>query len=119
MFLQSDSEKKRREKLEALLKVQQENNGLIEPKKDLAIVPGMFLPANVANPRTSTETDTEQCGESVSTPEVDSGHSMNKTTTSKHRNPDPRRKNYNNRFHSSRRPQHAAPSRKQWIKKDL
>lgn len=120
LFLQSDSEKNRREKFEALLKLQQENNGLIEPKKDLAIVPGMFLPANVANPSTSTETEIEQCGEGASSAEgeLDSGHSVNKTTTRNHRNPDPRRKS--NRFHSSKRPQHAAaPSRKQWIKKDL
>ncbi|KZV49065.1 hypothetical protein F511_11016 [Dorcoceras hygrometricum] len=43
-FLQSDSEKLRRQKYEAVLKLQQENSGLIEPKSIEVLLPGMFLP---------------------------------------------------------------------------
>ncbi|XP_071717127.1 uncharacterized protein [Rutidosis leptorrhynchoides] len=44
MLLHSNSENKRREKFEAILKLQQENNGLIEPKKTEVLMPGVFLP---------------------------------------------------------------------------
>lgn len=43
-LLSSDEEKRRREKFDALLRLQREHSGLIEPKKDLVVPPGMFLP---------------------------------------------------------------------------
>ncbi|CAA6669801.1 unnamed protein product [Spirodela intermedia] len=43
-LLCSDEENRRREKFEALLRLQREHSGLIEPKKDLIVAPGMFLP---------------------------------------------------------------------------
>jgi len=115
VFLQSDTENNRREKFEALLKLQQENNGLIEPRKNLAIQPGMFLPEHIAKPSTSTDTDEEQCenGASDAILEVNSGHPNKATTSKQHRNPESRRKN---RFHSSRGPPRAPP---RWIRKGL
>ncbi|KAL8210312.1 hypothetical protein R6Q57_007044 [Mikania cordata] len=43
-LVHSDAENMRRQKFEAILKLQQENNGLIEPKKTQVLMPGMFLP---------------------------------------------------------------------------
>ncbi|XP_062175635.1 uncharacterized protein LOC133880667 [Alnus glutinosa] len=48
-LLESDSENVRRQKFEAILRLQQESNGLIEPKKNLVVVPGMFLPQTAAS----------------------------------------------------------------------
>ncbi|CAM8937975.1 unnamed protein product [Rhodiola kirilowii] len=43
-ILQLESERARRQKFEAILKKQEENSGLIEPPKDLVVLPGMYLP---------------------------------------------------------------------------
>ncbi|KAJ3681800.1 hypothetical protein LUZ60_014373 [Juncus effusus] len=55
-LLESESEANRRKKFEELLKLQEGKNGLIEPKKDLVILPGMYisLPTNITN---NTEED--------------------------------------------------------------
>ncbi|XP_044481325.1 uncharacterized protein LOC123207902 isoform X2 [Mangifera indica] len=60
-LLQSDSENMRKQKFEAIQKLQQERNGLIEPKKELVVLPGMFLsqPAPSYTATTTKET-TEQ-----------------------------------------------------------
>ncbi|XP_051130485.1 uncharacterized protein LOC127250981 [Andrographis paniculata] len=52
--LQSDSEKIRKQKFDAILKLQQENNGLIEPKKEEVLQPGMFLPQPITVPSTQS-----------------------------------------------------------------
>lgn len=116
--LQSESENNRREKFEALLKLQQENNGLIEPRKNLAILPGMFLPENVTKPSTSKETENEQCVGDASGAKIEakSGHSLNKASTSRHNHRDSRRKN---KYQSSKKPLHAPPNRQQWVKREL
>ncbi|KAL3815003.1 hypothetical protein ACJIZ3_016271 [Penstemon smallii] len=54
-ILESDSEKNRRQKFDAILKLQQENSGLIESKKSEVLLPGMFLPQPVALPSTDTD----------------------------------------------------------------
>ncbi|KAL1190894.1 hypothetical protein V5N11_025638 [Cardamine amara subsp. amara] len=43
-LLQSDSENVRRERFEAILKTQEEKGGLVQPKKNISVVPGMYLP---------------------------------------------------------------------------
>ncbi|XP_078437948.1 RWD domain-containing protein isoform X2 [Wolffia australiana] len=43
-LINSEAEIRRRENFDGLLRIQQMNDGLIEPKKDLIVVPGMFLP---------------------------------------------------------------------------
>ncbi|XP_028769144.1 E3 ubiquitin-protein ligase RNF25 isoform X2 [Neltuma alba] len=60
-ILHCEHEISRREKFEAILKIQEENSGIIEPKRDIAVLPGMFLPRQVANPgHEYTEESTEQ-----------------------------------------------------------
>lgn len=46
-ILHSDSEIIRKQKFEAILKIQQEKSGLIEPKKNEVLLPGMYLPRPV------------------------------------------------------------------------
>lgn len=124
VILQSDEESLRREKFEALLKLQQENNGLIEPRKNLAILPGMFLPENISVPTSSAETigipttsaETISVQRGDPNQQKDSTKSSIKSGTSKHNNSYRRR---NNRFHSSKGPASAPHNRKQWIKKDM
>nr|XP_010919738.1 E3 ubiquitin-protein ligase RNF25 isoform X2 [Elaeis guineensis] len=115
LFLQSELENKRRQKFEALLKLQQENNGLIEPTKNLQILPGMFLPELLSLPPTSVDTRGEPCGVTAQHSTLDSNTSMNKATTSKQKNTSMRRKNS---LHNSRKQKNAQPARKQWIKKE-
>ncbi|CAN1188607.1 E3 ubiquitin-protein ligase RNF25 [Linum perenne] len=62
-----ESEHIRREKFEAILKLQEEKHGLIEPKKSIAVLPGMFLPqpapAPAPTPAVSTETNSGESSE--------------------------------------------------------
>ncbi|KAL3738964.1 hypothetical protein ACJRO7_020366 [Eucalyptus globulus] len=48
-LLQSDSENSRKQRFETITKVQQENNGLIEPKKDLVVLPGMYITPTITS----------------------------------------------------------------------
>lgn len=116
-FLESESEKNRRQKFESLLKLQQENSGLIEPRKEIVVLPGMYLPAPVVPESTAIDAADEQQLDSASTPSEapDFNISSNKATTSKHRDMNTRRKN---RYHSSRRQQNVYSNRRQWIKKE-
>ncbi|XP_076936974.1 uncharacterized protein LOC143604350 [Bidens hawaiensis] len=88
-LLNTDSENIRRKKFEAILKVQQENNGLIEPKKSEVLMPGMFLPRPLAvTSATSAKevTDSEQAAES----KTNSG--VSKLSSSNRRGSRPRNK---------------------------
>ncbi|KAJ0483550.1 putative transcription factor C2H2 family [Helianthus annuus] len=58
-LLHSDSENTRRQKFEVILKLQQENNGLIEPKKTEVLMPGMFLPRPAPTTSTAATSDKE------------------------------------------------------------
>ena len=49
-ILQSEDEIIRKQRFKAILSLQKENNGLIEPKKDIVILPGMYLQQPVAVP---------------------------------------------------------------------
>ncbi|OAY78457.1 E3 ubiquitin-protein ligase RNF25 [Ananas comosus] len=117
-LLQSESENHRRQQFEALIKLQQERNGLIEPKKDLLILPGMFLPATSVPPTTSTEvgcseqSDVNSCS---STMETDSNSSQIKATTNNRTNLSSRRRH---KGHGSRKQQHAHSVKRQWIRKE-
>ncbi|KAJ0111300.1 hypothetical protein Patl1_00110 [Pistacia atlantica] len=59
-LLQSDLENMRRQKFEAILKLQEERSGLIEPKRELVVLPGMFLSQPAALPSPTTKETTEQ-----------------------------------------------------------
>ncbi|KAG6489758.1 uncharacterized protein LOC122005937 isoform X1 [Zingiber officinale] len=59
LLLHSESENNRRRHFETLLKLQSDKNGLIQPKKDLAILPGMYLPEVAMVPITSAASSAE------------------------------------------------------------
>lgn len=108
--LHSESEKTRRQKFEAILKLQQESSGLIEPKKDEVLLPGMFLPQSVPSP--STESDMISSESQSKDPVVKShknpGSSFNGTGSRKNKNP-------NMRKHRS---QNSGKQVRHWIRKD-
>lgn len=60
-FLHCDSENIRRQKFKVISKMQEEINGLIKPRKDLVVLPGMFLPQSITSSASaSTAGTTEQ-----------------------------------------------------------
>ena len=110
-LLDSDSEVTRRLRFEAVLKLQEENSGLIEPKKSDVIVPGMFLRRPIAPPSVLSNkepTSEQQQRDPINFSETSSSSSPNRTSTSDHRNIGMRR----HRARNSRKPV------KQWVKKD-
>ncbi|XP_043721117.1 E3 ubiquitin-protein ligase RNF25 isoform X2 [Telopea speciosissima] len=121
-LLHSDVENIRRQKFEAVLKVQQENSGLNEPKKDKVLLPGMFLSLTIAQSMTSTEHPIEQqskdasCTATMKTnssgssnkPKTNSSESSNRPSTSEHKKLGMRRY----------RAQNPKKQLKQWVKKD-
>ncbi|GER43214.1 RWD domain-containing family protein [Striga asiatica] len=110
-ILHSDSEKLRRQKFEAVLRLQQENHGLIEPKKNEVLLPGVFLPQPVATPPTESDTVSSEPRKNGPTAKTDAnpGSSFNR--------PGPRRhSNYSNtRKH---RPQNSGKQARNWTSKE-
>ncbi|KAK1418797.1 hypothetical protein QVD17_27944 [Tagetes erecta] len=93
--LHSDLENTRRKKFEAILKLQQENNGLIEPKKTEVLMPGMFLPRPTTTTTTTDKevTNNEQATESKSNGDVSKASSSNRRSSgprSRYRGKNPR-----------------------------
>lgn len=110
-LLHSDSELTRRLKFEAVLKLQEENSGLIEPKKNGVIVPGMFLQRPIAPPSALSAkgpTSEQQQRDPIIFSETSSSGSSSRASTSEQRNLGMRR----HRVRNSRKPV------KQWVKKD-
>ncbi|XP_042490120.1 E3 ubiquitin-protein ligase RNF25 isoform X2 [Macadamia integrifolia] len=110
-LLHSDVENNRRQKFEALLKLQQVKNGLNEPKRDKVLLPGMFLRETTTESITSTEGPIEQQSKDAShttTPKTNSSGSSNKPSTSEHKNLGTRKY----------RVQNPKKQLKQWVKKD-
>ncbi|KAG8391512.1 hypothetical protein BUALT_Bualt01G0195400 [Buddleja alternifolia] len=109
-ILQSDSEKIRRQKFEAVLKLQQENSGLIEPKRNEVLLPGMFLPQAVTAP--SSESDMTSSGTQNNDPsdksETNSSSSVNRPGSRKQSNSNMRR----------HRPQNSRNQVRHWVRKD-
>ncbi|PSS35806.1 E3 ubiquitin-protein like [Actinidia chinensis var. chinensis] len=104
-LLQSESEKSRRQKFEAILKLQQESSGLIEPKRNEVLLPGMFLPRSIPEPMT---VPTEQEHTDRSIPLVtNSTSSSNRPSTSERRSLGTRNRGRNSRKQVQ-----------QWIKKE-
>lgn len=106
-LLHSEAEQIRRKRIEALLNLQQECNGLIEPKKDLAIQPGMYVTLPPSSPDAAEE---ENADPSEDTPTSTSGTEQrsqaNNTSGNKPKNPGYRRRN---RANASRRQPHSQP----------
>lgn len=111
-ILSSDSEKLRREKFDAILKLQQEKGGLIEIKKHEVLRPGIYLPQPAALPSTaSTEEAKEQQDK-----EMAASGSTNLPSTSRARNSSTKKHQGNNS-----RKQVTQSSKKQvtqWVKKE-
>lgn len=112
-------ENNRRQKYAAILKLQEENRGLIERRGNDVLLPGVFLPEPVTVLVASTKivTDEQQDEGSACNPpsEPDLTSSSSKPSTSKHNNVSMRKKN---RGHHPRKQINAQSSRKQWIKKE-
>ncbi|CAA2966736.1 E3 ubiquitin- ligase RNF25 [Olea europaea subsp. europaea] len=98
-FLEPESEKIRKEKFEAVLKRQQENSGLIEPKRNEVLLPGMYLPRPVTSPSTESEPENK---------DPTATNSDNRPSSSK-------RSNSRARKH---RTQHSRKHDRQWIRKE-
>ncbi|XP_015697950.1 E3 ubiquitin-protein ligase RNF25 [Oryza brachyantha] len=118
-LLHSESEKNRREKFASLFNLQQQRNGLIEPKKDLSIQPGMYIPRPPSMPTAAEEaTIDDSCKDTTtSTSEVEPHSQTNSTgSTTKHNSNSGHRRRH--RSHASRRqPPHGQPVRQQWQRK--
>ncbi|QCE04876.1 E3 ubiquitin-protein ligase [Vigna unguiculata] len=120
-LLQSENEIIRRHKFEAILNLQKENSGLIEPKKDIVILPGMYLPQPVAMPSsTSTKESDEQTQNEppavVSAKHV--GGTSNGPSSSRQRNFGPRRQKARSDNHSSSTVRNPRKPVQQWVRRD-
>ncbi|KAJ4955917.1 hypothetical protein NE237_012700 [Protea cynaroides] len=122
-LLQSDVENIRRQKFETVLKLQQENNGLIAPKRDKVLLPGMFLPESTTRSMTSVKDPIEQQSKDPTcsaTPKTNSsGSSPNPKTNSSGSSPTPSTSEHKNLGMRKYRSQNPRKQLKQWIKKDL
>lgn len=109
-FLHSESEIIRRQKFDTILKIQHENNGLIEPKKNEVLLPGMFLPPQpVALPSTESQGNSNESEnkDSVVKSDTNPGSSFDR-----HR---PRKPNHS---HRKQRTQNSSKQTRHWIRRD-
>ncbi|CAO2146966.1 unnamed protein product, partial [Urochloa humidicola] len=115
-LLHSEAEQIRRRRIESLVNLQQERNGLIEPKKDLAIQPGMYvtLPPSTPDPAAEENTDPSE-DTTTSTSGTEQRIQANNTSNNKPKNPGYRRRN---RANASRRQPNSQPGRQQWQRKE-
>lgn len=123
-ILQSEHEIIRRQKFEAILSLQKENSGLIEPKKDIVILPGMYLPQQVvvsSSPSTEESNDTEQ-QQRDPPPAVGSGKHGNGTSngpsSSRNRNFGARRQRGRSDNHPSSTERQPRKPVQQWVRRD-
>ncbi|XVE76846.1 hypothetical protein DITRI_Ditri13aG0012900 [Diplodiscus trichospermus] len=110
-LLHSDLENIRRQKFEAILKLQQENSGLIGSKTENVILPGIDPQSTVTLPNhASTEETTEQpqTDPAAKAEETNSSSSSTRPSTSKHRNSGMRKP----------RAQNSRKQVRQWVRKD-
>lgn len=110
--LQSDSEKIRKQKFEAISKLQQENNGLIEIKRHEVLVPGMFLPRPAASASTLPEKETNKKQSELPTANSkgSSNNVSSRPSSSRHR------KSYSR--NNPQRVQKSGHSERQWVRKE-
>ncbi|XP_062198343.1 uncharacterized protein LOC133901062, partial [Phragmites australis] len=85
-LLHSELEMNRKKNFESLVNLQQERNGLIKPKNDLAIQPGMYVslppsvPATVAGDNDPCEDTTTSTSETWADPTMMHGYSSEYST---------------------------------------
>ena len=114
-MLHSEAEQIRRKRIESLVNLQQERNGLIELKKDLAIQPGMYVTLPPSTSETAGENTDPNDGTTTSISETEQCSQANNTTSNKPKNSGNRRRN---RANALRRQSHGQPVRQQWQRKE-
>ncbi|KAK7386145.1 hypothetical protein VNO78_26147 [Psophocarpus tetragonolobus] len=121
-LLQSEDEIIRRQKFEAILNLQKENSGLIEPKKDIVILPGMYLPQPVAVPSSmlTKESDEQQEKDPSAVVSGNGGGTSNATgpSSSRQRNSGARRQKARSDKHSSSTVRNPRKPVQQWVRRD-
>jgi len=123
MILQSGDEIIRRQKFEAILSLQKENNGLIEPKKDIVILPGMYLPQPAAMPSSALTKESDEQTQNEAPAVVSGKHAggtSNGASSSRQRNFGPRRQKArsDNNHHSSSTVRNTRKPVQQWVRRD-
>ncbi|KAK7286980.1 hypothetical protein RJT34_22368 [Clitoria ternatea] len=120
-LLQSEYEATRRQKFEAILNLQKENSGLIEPKRDLVILPGMYLPQPVAVPSSTLTKESEE-QQQEDPPAVVSrkhaGGTSNGSSSSRQRNFGARRQKARSDHPSGSTVRNPRKPVQQWVKRD-
>ncbi|WVZ51112.1 hypothetical protein U9M48_002289 [Paspalum notatum var. saurae] len=115
-LLNSEAEQNRRKRIESVVNLQQERNGLIEPKKDLAIQPGMYVSLPPSTPDTTEEVNSAPSEDTTtSTSETVQCDLANNANSNKPKHSGHRRRNRGN---VSRRQHHGQPGRQQWQRKE-
>ncbi|KAK7277160.1 hypothetical protein RIF29_18311 [Crotalaria pallida] len=120
-LLQSEYEIIRRHKFEAILNLQKENSGLIEPKKDLVILPGMYLPQPVATPSSTSTQDSDEHQEKDPPKVVSEKHvggTSNAPSSSRNRNFGARRQRPRSDHFGSAVRNQRKPIQQQWVRRD-
>ncbi|XP_030494380.1 uncharacterized protein LOC115710175 [Cannabis sativa] len=108
-ILHSDQENIRRQRFEATFKLQQENSGLIEPKKEVRVLPGMFLPQPVTPPTAESNEQQHNADPPVAS-RVHSGASSQRPNKSDHR--------YRGGMRNHRAKHNTRKPAQQWIQKE-
>lgn len=117
--LQSESENMRRERFEAILKTQEEKGGLVQPKKNISVVPGMYLPP--PPPPASSSSNQEEASQSQEQ-EHKEAESETNSSTSNNRRGRGRGRGRGGRGHSNvnrrkQNPQDPRKPTKQWVQR--
>ena len=107
-ILHSEQENIRRQRFEAAFKLQQDNNGLIEPKKEVRVLPGMFLPP--VTPPTAESNEQQQNVDPPLASGTHTGASSERPNRSEHRHRGGMRKQ--RAKHNSRKPA------QQWVQRE-
>lgn len=111
--LQSESENMRRERFEAILKTQEEKGGLVQPKKNISVVPGMYLPP------ASSSSNQEEASQSQEQEHKEAESETNSSTSNNRRG---RGRGRGGRGHSNvnrrkQNPQDPRKPTKQWVQR--
>ncbi|CAN6836918.1 hypothetical protein Bca4012_031131 [Brassica carinata] len=115
--LQSESENMRRERFEAILKTQEEKGGLVQPKKNISVVPGMYLPP--PPPPASSSSNQEEASQSQEQEHKEAESETNSSTSNNRRG---RGRGRGGRGHSNvnirkQNPQDPRKPTKQWVQR--
>ncbi|CAH8307114.1 unnamed protein product [Eruca vesicaria subsp. sativa] len=117
-LLQSNSEKIRRERFEAILKTQEEKGGLVQPKKNISVVPGMYLPPPAPASSSSNQEEAQEQRQQV---EHKEGESETNSSSSNNRRGRGRgrggRAHSNNVNRRKQNPQDPRKPTKQWVQR--